>query len=361
MYRDESSRQFPKCMPSDWVPPVPAWSGLMPYNGQLTVAYYGVQSPLGPNAEGVAGFRSWLATSLSEAGDAVHCEFANYIDVKGCYTWLCIGYWVDETQHARWSASPAHQDYWEHSTCMDRGIGVFREVLSIPADRFETLQSDKLKRTGASRVCPVLHGPIREHNYWGATRDRIAASGYDPLMSEAQGATSDAVEGITLGRRVNVRAPHNLAIIRSGQVLEDLEGLEKQIYFNEIEPALRSGMDFLRDNPLDTGCLSCRLLGETDATGAPLPRTFGLAYFASLKHLEEWARNHPSHLRIFNRFIAMAGQLGGDIKLRLWHEVAVLPTQGQVFEYINCHPATGLLAHARPDAYPTSHDSGVQV
>ena len=31
-----------------------------------------------------------------------------------------------------------------------------------------------------------------------------------------------------------------------------------------------------------------------------------------------------------------------SIDLRTWHEVFVLPEQGQIFEYVNCAPGTGL-------------------
>ena len=32
-----------------------------------------------------------------------------------------------------------------------------------------------------------------------------------------------------------------------------------------------------------------------------------------------------------------------QLDLQLWHEVAVLPHKEQLFEYVNCHPGTGLL------------------
>ncbi|MFJ7316560.1 phenylacetaldoxime dehydratase family protein [Pseudomonas sp. NPDC098747] len=361
MNRDESSRQFPKCMPNGWVPPVPAWSALAPHDGQLIVAYYGVQSAHGADAREVGEFRDWLLDALRHAGDAVHSEYAAYTDAQGYHTWLCISYWLDEARHAHWEASLVHQDYWLSDVRLSSSVGVFREILTIPADRFEALQSDTQERVGAAHVCPVLHGPIREHNYWGVTRDRIAASGYDQMASDSAGLTFDALEGGTLGRRVRVQIPSNLAVIRSGQAYGDLQGQEKDIYFGEIEPALRAGMDFLSDHPLETGCFSCRLLRETDASGLPLSRSFGLAHFTSLSHLEDWARNHPTHLRIFNSFVAMATKLGGDLKLRLWHEVAVLPAHGQIFEYINCHPDTGLLAQAKPNLFSSSQDSGVQA
>ena len=84
---------------------------------------------------------------------------------------------------------------------------------------------------------------------------------------------------------------------------------------------------------------------ETDAQGMPLKRSFGLGYFLTLGHLEQWAASHPTHLAIFARFIAMLRQYKFKVGLRLWHEVSVLPQGDQIFEYINCNPATGLLPY----------------
>jgi len=77
-----------------------------------------------------------------------------------------------------------------------------------------------------------------------------------------------------------------------------------------------------------------------------LPRSFGLAHFVSLQHLEDWAHSHPTHLRIYSEFLSMAKTMGDGLQLRLWHEVAVLPAHDQIFEYLNCHSGTGLLAQA---------------
>nr|WP_249213463.1 phenylacetaldoxime dehydratase family protein [Tatumella sp. JGM118] len=35
--------------------------------------------------------------------------------------------------------------------------------------------------------------------------------------------------------------------------------------------------------------------------------------------------------------------LNFKVALRLWHEIIVVPASAQHFEYINCHPDTGLL------------------
>jgi aldoxime dehydratase len=41
----------------------------------------------------------------------------------------------------------------------------------------------------------------------------------------------------------------------------------------------------------------------------------------------------------------MVREYGKDLKLNLWHEVSVLPSERQIFEYLNCHHDTGLLPY----------------
>ena len=344
----DKPRSIAKRMPDGWKPPVPAWSAFASHDGQITIAYYGVQMPIEDSKQRLASFRTWISALLVEPDAPASVEYAEFVDAQGYYTWLVIGYWIKGGQYARWSSSDAHERYWQAAERMHGNVGFFREVLSVPFERFETLQSQPLERAGAARACPVLQGPIREHNYWGSMRDRIVASGHDGLDASAVALSTDATPPSPRGQRVRVEVPANLAVIRSGQAFGDLEGQEKTLYFASVEPALRDGMLFLRDHPSETGCLSSRLLQETDAEGHPLPRTFGLLHFVSLRHLEDWAHRHPTHLRIFNTFIDMAKALGGELKLRLWHEVAVLPDGQQIFEYVNCHSATGLLARCDP-------------
>jgi aldoxime dehydratase len=104
-------------------------------------------------------------------------------------------------------------------------------------------------------------------------------------------------------------------------------------------------MTFLRDHPDETGCCDLRFAEETDRDGATLKKTFGFGYFLTLAHLEKWSSTHPTHLAIFAKFLTMVREQGADLKLKLWHEVSVLPSTDQVFEYVNCHPDTGLLPY----------------
>lgn len=82
--------------------------------------------------------------------------------------------------------------------------------------------------------------------------------------------------------------------------------------------------------------------------GDPDPRrrleTCSAGFFRSLKDLEAWASQHPTHHKIFHGAHAHSTRFGKDaFKMRTWHEVAVLKPGEVSFEYYNCHPRTGLL------------------
>ncbi|WP_409035782.1 phenylacetaldoxime dehydratase family protein [Pseudomonas corrugata] len=72
-------------------------------------------------------------------------------------------------------------------------------------------------------------------------------------------------------------------------------------------------------------------------------KKLGLAHFDELAHLEDWAKTHSTHLAIFGGFMRYVRVLDFQVALRLYHEVSVIPADAQCFEYINCHPGSGLL------------------
>jgi aldoxime dehydratase len=180
-------------------------------------------------------------------------------------------------------------------------------------------------------------------NHWGSMRDRFPLSQTDRMSSSGElnrRETSPAV-----GTRVVVSGHSNLAIIRSGQDWVETEGEERKAYLEEMEPTLRVGMDFLRDDGSSIGCYSNRYMRHINLDGELIERSFGLSHWRSLDLLERWAESHPTHLQIFTTFFRIAAHLA---KLRLYHEVSVLDADAQYYEYINCHPNTGLIRDARP-------------
>lgn len=102
-------------------------------------------------------------------------------------------------------------------------------------------------------------------------------------------------------------------------------------------------MAYLRDNPVESGCLSCRLMDETHLDGTPSEKSSGLVLFLSMTHLADWSKSHPKHLAIFKSFFELLDSRDGAIDLKLWHEVLVADAENGQFEYINCHPNTSVL------------------
>lgn len=102
-------------------------------------------------------------------------------------------------------------------------------------------------------------------------------------------------------------------------------------------------MDYIDTNKVATGCCAMRMMFNLDNDGNELDESSVLAYFLSLGHLERWSHAHPTHLDIYHHAIAMMRKYQEKREVRTWHEVFVLPSGGGLFEYINCHPGTGLL------------------
>jgi aldoxime dehydratase len=354
---DGEERTIPARLPwPDWVPPVPGFSAKI--DGPVTFAYYGIQNADGTTAPEVAEFREWINTTSSLSSGPDYRECAEFVDAAGFYTWISIGYWRGDVQrYDAWSSGPEHQSFWESPARRSQTSGYFREVLQTPANRLETLYSNAGMCAGANGGVDgdsvPMTDPIQHHNYWGSMRDRIRASGTDALIpspgaSAARSASPDGRHG-----RVIIEGKTHLATIRSGEHYEGLAGREKEIYDAELDPYVVEGMLYLRDNPAESGCYSCRHMTETTETGDILEKKFAVAHFVSLRHLEVWSESHPSHLKIFNRFIEMAQELKGAITLRLWHEVLVTKAAEQLFEYLNCHEATGMLPY-RESAFSSS-------
>ena len=59
--------------------------------------------------------------------------------------------------------------------------------------------------------------------------------------------------------------PHdNICLIRSGQDWSDTDAAERKMYLDDVEPVLREGMDFLRDDGRSIGCFANRYMTVLD-------------------------------------------------------------------------------------------------
>lgn len=103
------------------------------------------------------------------------------------------------------------------------------------------------------------------------------------------------------------------------------------------------GMQYLWDNPVETGTLGLRFLQNTDKDDNPIKETCGAGFHRNWADLERWSSRHPSHLKIFNGAMRHAKEFGEERKFMTWHEVSILKKGEVGFEYVNVDPTTGVI------------------
>lgn len=324
--------------PPGFKPPYPAWTGRFdPTMSGVVMAYFGVQARYRMGNEPLDAVTRFFAHPEGPR----HWERARCVDAEGYDTMIAIAYWDSVSSFDSWREKSDFNTWWQDPARLSGQHGYFLEAVMPDIDRFETIQSAPNNPDGVASLQQHVSGEIEEHAYWGAMRDRLPISQVDRLDTPAQPSVEPVSE--TLGRRVMAPARDNLCLIRSGKDWSATKGQERDLFLNTIQPTQIEGMNFLRDEGESIGCLSCRYMTVLDAKGLPTEKAFGLAYFDNLANLEKWAKTHPTHASIFACFQNYVKDLNFQIDLRLYHEVAVVPAQGQHFEYINCHPGTGLL------------------
>jgi len=277
---------------------------------------------------------------FDNADGPAHVDHAYFVDAAGYETLIAIAYWRDASPFEAWRRRPDIDGWWNDDARLGDGVGYFREILSPRAAHFETLFSNPESLSGiGAALGQRTEDAIQEHAYWGSMRDRIPLAQTDAL------APSGHLEAVrpAPGKRVRVSGHDNVALIRSGQDWTATQASEREQYLGRMELTLRRGMDFLRDQGVEIGCYLNRYLQHVDAAGDPIERTFGLSYWRSLQHMEQWAEHHPTHVAIFGTFMDIVTNLDSPPALVLYHEVSVLKADEQDYEYIGCHDRTGLL------------------
>lgn len=329
-------RHYPAALPEGHHPPFPAWTARFPpLTGQVVMAYFGVQGAevINPSA------LQEVINRFSLTDGPAHWDMASCTDEMGFHNLMAIAYWSSPEQFQNWKQSSLFSEWWASPERENGEYGFFLEVVSPESDRFETIFSDKGAPEGVACLGEGMSGQMIEHGYWGSARDRLPAAQQAQLEGSQKSQSRKS-----LGKRVVLSGRQNLCLIRSGQDWSDTREDERTKYITDVEPVLREGMHFLREQGHTVGCLSCRYMAVIDsATNGETEKTFGLAHFTDMAALELWAKSHPTHVAIFGEFMRYVKALNFNISLRLWHEIAVVPASAQHFEYINCHPKTGLL------------------
>jgi aldoxime dehydratase len=332
------ARIFPLQKPEGHNPPITRYSAVLPRE-KVAVLFLGVQSAdaglLAPSifAELVKSGGSDLAP--------VYADFAAFTDPQGYLNRVAALYWPKPDDFAAWLGLPAVAQ-WRTQVIASSSIGLWWEPVVVRADYMETIAFKEFLR-GVSG-CPAMDFSTTDRTgYWGAARDRIPAAARDLFEPTAEAAEPQR-DTSTLRHRV-IQPPENMAVIRSGVSWAACEGEQLKDYQERIRPALDAGMDYLRNNPRDTGCYALRQVTGVDSDGGEAAEGYSLGAFVSLAHLESWAKVHPSHLAIYTRALAARRKYQEKLQLRTYNEIFILGADNPPFEYFNCHGRTGLLPY----------------
>ncbi|MGX1022350.1 aldoxime dehydratase [Pseudomonas sp. Y3 TE3536] len=336
-------RNRPQRMPDNFAPPFPGWVGRA--DGQVkqyVMAYLGVQAFGAQHQQALRASHLELIRSLGLPHGPAHYDLTQYIDLEGFDNRLVIAYWSDVLEFERWNAAAQISEWWECPQRRTDGLGYFREILKPTVNRLETFYSTPDRPEGVGVVMGGCSEEIQEHGYWGSMRDRMPLAQTDALRARGH------LEANHEGPQTNVTGHQNLVVIRSGQDWSDTQALERSRYLEQMEPILRQAMDYLRDEGVPIGCYSNRYMKHIDADGREIEKSFSVSHWHSLCDLERWSESHPTHVKIFGTFMQMVQTFKADLKWRGYHEVSVLEADAQRYEYINCHPRTGLLNGLKP-------------
>ncbi|MFJ6899546.1 phenylacetaldoxime dehydratase family protein [Streptomyces hokutonensis] len=344
---------MPRTAPPGHTPRFTAYSARFPEGTDAFVfAQYGCQAPSREEAERAAAGLAALFTG-PDGPDLV--DRGSFYDTAGAHNVALLAYWYDPSRHRRWRESETVRAAWDGLPAQGP-VGHWREESVVPVERNETLHTHRREdyaTSGLSQSGALELPETQVHDYWGAARDRIAASAseaLEPAMPAFEPQDPGARE--TRGRRVSVDVPGNVALIRTAQDWS-ASTLYRETYLADVKPVKDRGVDFLAENA-GSGCIAARNLTEEAADGAPLDRACTIAWFASLEHLMTWCRSHRTHLDIYASFFRMVGGGEGPLDVAFWHEVSVLPSGSVTAEYVNCDPRTGFLPLATRSTTPTT-------
>ena len=191
-----------------------------------------------------------------------------------------------------------------------------------------------------------MEGPIIEHGYPGRHERQDTPLRISDLRNSADMAHASSPEPPNGGLRVVVTTARKHVCHPVPQNWGFCNPEQRRWYLEKLHPVLLEGIHYLGDNPRETNCYSLRFVDRKDDSWGAMEQSFGLGFATDVHAFEQWAKSHPTHLAIFDGFLNMVDTFGADLQLRLWHEVTALPGSGCEFEYIGCHPGTGLLCYA---------------
>ncbi|MGH1486629.1 MAG: phenylacetaldoxime dehydratase family protein [Cellvibrionaceae bacterium] len=313
----------------------------------LACAYFGMQGRASDESIDQQAEKCFLDTFddfFTQAGGVKTTERLRCVDSFGYANTIIVAYWSDMSKFACWLEDSGFRVWFNQQALLSDGYGYWFEPIVSHFDRHETIYSESSYKIGMARLPETQITSMTMNGYFGAARDRLPISAIDPLDSPVTTIKSAKIVDCAKQKHLLAFLPHNLTILRSGQFWEDAGQEQADDYIETMQPKLDRGMEHLKNNPSDTGCLSLRIATNIDNEGKERAETSTIAAFQSLELLEKWAASHETHLAIYHHAIKMNRHYGKDREVVTWHELFVLQ-HGSTFEYIHCHPETGMLPY----------------
>lgn len=325
--------------PESYKPPYPAYQAHQPSDRpDIVMAMLGVQAADGANGGPLLLDLLGLCAQAGP-GKPLHVEQGWHVDAFGWRNDVLMPYW----------ATRADQDaFWTRADVRSLllaprmgATGLWAETICAPNTSLDGNYARPDVRYGISRYSEMKEEQY--HAYMGSMRDRVP----DYLAGNADGAQqqiSPVAPAASFGKVLEITdLPRNLCFIRGAFAWKDASPEEQQVFMDQMWPVYKEGAEYLRDNPVDSNCISMRMIDEVQLGYDNGVQSEVLGWFLTLADLERWVREHPRHLAIMRTIMGYMQQFDFKPKLNLGHEVMVLPSGGARMVYNNCHPDTGFL------------------
>lgn len=331
--------------PANYQPPYAAYSRRPSADApDVVLALFAVQVRRG-EANGNSTEAAIKQMLMSEAaGRPLHVDKSRFMDAQGAENVVFMPYWATkEDQSAFWERADVVEFV---QTPMAGNVGWWAESLHAPATSLDANYAISDIRYGIGRHSEMEVEQF--HAYMGSMRDRVPD--YLHGKADAQPGQLKLLEPAPQSSGTTVRLtslPDKLCFIRSGFAWKDALPEEQEAYMRDMLPVYLEGAHYLRDNPIESNCISMRTTEELNEEFDTGVQSNAIGWFLSLKDLERWVRSHPRHLAIMKTIMEYMAKFDFKPKLNLGHEVIVVPKDQLTCIYANCHNKTGFLPYFR--------------
>lgn len=330
---------------ADYQPPYPAYSRRSsPETPDVVLALFAVQAHRS-DADGEileTAIRK-LLTKVAE-GQPLHIDKSRFTDALGAENVIFMPYWATKEDQAT---------FWERpdvvafiGTPVSGNAGWWVESFHAPTTSLDANYAISDIRYGIGR-----HSDMeveQYHAYMGSMRDRVPD--YLHGKADAQPNQLQLLDAPSWRPGATIRLsalPDKLCFIRGGFAWKDALPEEQEAYMRDMLPVYEEGANYLRDNPIESNCVSMRMTEELNEDFDTGVQSNAIGWFLSLKDLERWVRSHPRHLAIMKTIMEYMANFNFKPKLNLGHEVIVVPKGQLTCIYANCHAKTGFLPYFR--------------